>query len=128
MGVGPKIPAGVIVIGGGPSQEDVKNSEPLSGQLGRETQQAFDEAGIDRSRLFIVNAYACAAKEPRRDKEERQATNCCKPLLKWQLRHITADTPVMILGKWAKLGLIGDEDGVFAGRGFVDKKWNINEE
>ena len=105
----------------------MKQSEPLSGQVGKEMQEAFDAAGIDRSKLFIANAYACPATEPRRERDERAAVLACRPLLFHFLKQLPLGTQTLACGKWAKLALTGNEDGLFSKRGFIDQKWYIKE-
>lgn len=95
--------------------------------MGREMIAALEEAGIQRDRILVANAYACIPKEPRREPEERLAVACCRPLLIQTIRALPAETPVLAAGKWAKLALTGVEEGLFSGRGFVDMDWTLDD-
>lgn len=123
--VGPTAPEGLLVLGGGPTRDDVRDGEPLSGLAGREMDEVFVEAGIRRDRLFIANAWACLAHEPRKEKEEREAVKCCRPLLWSYVGKLPVTVPVMLAGKWAMLALTGREKKLMAKRGFIDAKWTI---
>lgn len=127
MPVGPTKPDGLLVLGSGPTRDDVKEGEPLSGHAGREMEQVFEEAGIKRERLRIVTAWACQPHEPRKEAEERKATLCCKPHVWNSIKDLPVSTPVLICGKWAQLSLSGSEDGLFSKRGFVDMKWTLQD-
>ena len=103
----------------------MKQAEPLSGLTGREFDEALLEAGIRRDRLFMVNAFACTPIEPQRDTENRQAVECCRPLVRHYLSKLPAQTPTLLAGKWAMLSVTGREKGLFATRGFVDREWTL---
>lgn len=120
-------PVGLLVLGGGPTRDEVKQQEHLAGMMGKEMTATLEEAGIERSKLLIATAYACQAEEPKRLKDERAATNACRPLLLQQLASTPADTPTLLAGKWALLAMTGKEKGLFTTRGFVDKKWRLTD-
>ncbi len=124
--VGPKhTPAGLLVLGSGPTRDEVKAQEPLAGYAGKEMVAALEEAGIQKDLLLVANAYACTPKEPRQDKEERLAVACCRPLLTSYTSRLPPETPTLLAGKWALLALTGKEKGLFNSRGFVDMKWDL---
>ena len=125
--VGPrKTPLGLLVLGSGPTRDEVKAQEQLSGLMGREMTAALEEAGIQKDRLLVANAYACMPKEPRRGVEERLAVACCRPLLRHFAAALPATTPTLLAGKWAQLAMTGSEKDLFKRRGFVDMKWDLN--
>ena len=125
--VGPKTsPDGLLVLGSGPTRDEVKEQEQLSGLMGREMMAALEEAGIQKDRLLVANAYACMPKEPRRDVEERAAVACCRPLLRHFTDALPVTTPTLLAGKWALLAMTGREKGLFNSRGFVDMKWDLS--
>lgn len=95
--------------------------------MGKEMAATLEEAGIERSKLLIATAYACMAEEPKRLKDERAATNACRPLLLQQLAQTPPATPTLLAGKWALLAMTGKEKGLFTTRGFVDKKWRLTD-
>lgn len=113
------------MLGSGPTRDEVKAQEQLSGLMGREMVAALEEAGIQKDRLLVANAYACTPKEPRRDSEERRAVACCRPLLRFFTGQLPPETPTMLAGKWALLAMTGREKGLFTTRGFVDMKWDL---
>ena len=120
-------PVGLLVLGGGPTRDEVKQQEHLAGMMGKEMAATLEEAGIERSKLLIATAYACQAEEPKRLKDERAATNACRPLLLQQLAQTPPATPTLLAGKWALLAMTGKEKGLFTTRGFVDKKWRLTD-
>ncbi len=126
--VGPQAqPDGLLVLGSGPTRDEVKAQEQLSGLMGKEMVAALEEAGIQKDRLLVANAYACMPREPRREAEERLAVACCRPLLRHFTDALPAETPTLLAGKWAQLAMTGKEKGLFAGRGFVDMKWSLQD-
>lgn len=114
-------------MGGGPSRDEVKQQEHLVGMMGKEMLGALQEAGIEREKLLIVHSYACMATEPKRDKEERAATNACRPLMRKLVEQLPRSTPTLLAGKWALLSLTGKQKGLFTTRGFVDMKWKVTD-
>lgn len=113
------------MLGAGPTRDEVKAGEPLSGHMAKELLATLEEAGIQKDRLLVANAYACMPKEPRQDKEERLAVACCRPLLRHFTAGLPATTPTLLAGKWAQLAMTGKEKGLFSSRGFVDMKWDL---
>ena len=125
--MGPTAPAvGLLVLGSGPTRDEWKAQEPLAGLMGREMVAALEEAGIQKDRLLVANAYACMPKEPRRDVEERAAVAACRPLLRSFTDKLPPTTPTLLAGKWAQLALTGAEKHLFKRRGFVDMKWDLS--
>lgn len=119
-------PAGLLVLGSGPSRDEVKAGDPLESLTGREMRAVLQEAGINSEKLLVANAYACSPIEPRRDTEERRAVQACRPLLKHYTDKLPPETPTLLAGKWAMLALTGKEKGLFATRGFVDADWSLS--
>lgn len=93
--------------------------------MAQEMLRTLEEAGIPKDQLLVMNAYACMPKEPRRDVEERAAVACCRPLIRSYTDSLPTETPTLLAGKWARLAMTGKEKGLFANRGFVDMKWNL---
>lgn len=113
------------MLGSGPTRDEWKAQEQLVGMMGKEMVAALEEAGIQKERILVANAYACMPKEPRRDVEERLAVACCRPLLRHFTAALPATTPTLLAGKWAQLALTGSEKGLFKKRGFIDMKWDL---
>lgn len=86
----------------------------------------LEEAGLQREKLLVANAYACMATEPKRDVEERRAVAACRPLLQHYVSQLPPKIPTLVLGKWAKLALTGVEEGLFSSRGFIDQQWDLS--
>lgn len=116
------------MLGSGPTKDEVKAGEQLSGLMGREVAEVFAEAGLDKDKLLVANAYACVPIEPRRDTEERAAVRCCRPLLRYYVDRLPPETPTLLAGKWAMLAMTGREKGLFATRGFTDREWTLDRE
>lgn len=125
--VGPtRNPEGLLVLGSGPTRDEVKAGEQLSGMMGREMSEVLLEAGIQKEKLLVANAFACMANEPQRDTENRRATEACRPLLRYYTDKLPPGTPTMLAGKWAMLAMTGREKGLFSTRGFRDDAWTLN--
>lgn len=128
LALGPRLkPDGLLVLGGGPNRDEVKQQEHLAGMLGKEMAGALMEAGLQKERLLITHAYACQPIEPKKDKFERAATNACRPLILKLIESIPPETPTLLAGKWALLSVTGREKGLFTSRGFVDMKWSLKD-
>lgn len=123
----PDRPLGLVVVGGGPSHQDVKDGEILGGMVGRELDGVLAEAGLERSALAWIPAWACQGFEPRKETDERQAVECCRPLVAQSLAKYDKRIPVLLAGKWAQRSVDGREQGLFANRGFRDDKWQIGD-
>lgn len=93
--------------------------------MGREMNEVLMEAGLQKERLLVINAFACTPNEPQRDTENRAATLACRPLVRHYVDKLPPETPTLLCGKWATLSLTGREKGLFATRGFRDDKWSL---
>lgn len=58
IGAGPE-DAAVFFIGEAPGADEDRMGEPFVGRSGRLLDQLFEEAGLDRGRVFITNLVAC---------------------------------------------------------------------
>lgn len=127
LGVGPARPQ-ALIVGEAPSRADVKAGEPISGPAGAEFAVLLNEAGLDRDRLFIINAIACMPNEPRREKEFKLATACCRPLLLATIAKLPPETPTLVMGGTAAAALDGHWDTSMAKtRGFIDYDWTLDD-
>ena len=113
-------PAGVVV-GESPGEEEELQGIPFAGQTGRVFDEALHKAGIQRSKLAIVNAIACRAPRNRTEGALSQAARCCAPVLKAQLERASGSQklPMLATGKWAATAVMGTEKGVMNTRGFI---------
>ena len=113
-----------IVVGESPGSEEVSRGEPFVGPTGRELDEAFANAQLDRTQLVIVNAIACKSKEPKDEVELETATWACRPYVKRVFELVTlfaprrATTPILMLGKWAWFSVTG-KGGFMNERGFL---------
>ena len=114
-----------MVLGSGPTADDIQKQEPLSGYMGSEMRATLDEAGIKRADIMVIHAYACRAAEPKRKKDERAATNACRGLVMQSVAHLSEFTPTLLAGSWALLSATGTEKGLFKTRGFTDRVWTL---
>lgn len=118
-------PDGLLVLGSGPTSEDIQRQEPLTGNMGKELRETFDEAGIHRERIMVIHAYACTPTKLRKDKDERAAVHACRPLLLNAIKNLPPSTPTLLAGKWATLAVLGKEKGLMNSRGFTDREWTL---
>jgi len=125
LGVGPNRPD-ALLIGEAPAREDVRAGEPFSGPTGREMEALLLEAGLDRERLFLLNAIACLPNEPRREKEYKVAVKCCRPLMLATLARLPPETPTLVMGATALASLDLKERSVAANRGFLEYDWTLD--
>lgn len=114
----PRDPIGLLV-GEGPSQEDVETGRPFSGPVGRQLDEELLDAGINRERLVVILAAACRAPSDDARENYRDAVRCCAPLFRSQLKGYPPNIPTLACGRWAAFALLGKDKGVMSTRGFV---------
>lgn len=114
------------MLGSGPTRDEVKHGEALSGLMGKELNEVLIEAGIAKETLLVVNSFACMPNEPQRDRDNRAATVACRPLVRYYTDKLPPETPTLLCGKWAMLSMVGREKGIFATRGFRDDGWRLD--
>ncbi|MFT3866826.1 MAG: hypothetical protein QM729_21395 [Solirubrobacterales bacterium] len=117
----------MVVLEGGPSGEDVRTGEPLSGNIRGPVESAFAAGGLRLSQLAVVQSWACQAPFPFKNVQARKATNCCRPLVQQTLSKLDPALPVLLAGKWAQLSVLGTERGLSAKRGYVDADWTLKD-
>lgn len=112
-----------LVVHDAPSSRDVDSGNPLSGPTGDKFDEALEAAGLRREELLIIGAIACQPKEPKDDKEMKQAISCCASMRKYYM-DLAGDAPQLIMGKWANyaVGFTRPLEGRKGARGFVYKK------
>lgn len=123
----PSNPTGLLVLGGGPTREEVKAGRALVGPTGSEMEDILRQAGVERDRLAVVHAWACVPHEPRKETEERKAVECCRPLTSQAVTGLPVTLPTLACGKWAQLLLTGREKGLTQRRGFRYDTWRIGD-
>lgn len=117
--------AAVVVIGEVPGDQEDKQGHPFVGPAGRLLDRALDEAGIDRTKVYVTNAvkhfkFKPAERGKRRihQKPGRTEVVACRP---WLLAELDAVGPklVVFLGAVAAQSLLGTSFRVTKERGKV---------
>jgi uracil-DNA glycosylase family protein len=122
FGAGPKS-ARVIMVGEQPGDAEDKRGEPFVGPAGKLLDRALDEAGIDRSQVYVTNAVkhfkfkqAGAGKRRIHATPDRVEITACRP---WLIAEFAAVRPtaVVVLGATAAKALFGPSFRVTQQRG-----------
>ncbi len=112
----------VVLVGEAPGADEVKQGRPFVGRAGKLLDEALDQAGLPRSRIWITNVVKIRPTEPgakggRRNRpptgEERQAF---RPWLEREL-EIIKPKAVVCLGATAASALLGRTVKIGAERG-----------
>jgi uracil-DNA glycosylase len=120
FGYGPAV-ARAMFIGEQPGDEEDRAGMPFIGPAGRLLNELFEEAGIDRSSLYLTNAvkhFKFVERGGRRLHENPRAAEifACRP---WLLAELDAVRPelVVCLGASASKALFGSNFGLMRERG-----------
>jgi DNA polymerase len=124
FGDGPE-DARLFLVGEQPGDVEDREGEPFVGPAGRLLDQALDDAGIDRSGVYVTNAvkhfkFERTEETSRRlhKKPTRGETVACHPWLQAELRAVRPDL-VVALGATAAQSLMGADFRVSTQRGRV---------
>lgn len=118
LGVGPREAAGILV-GESPGREEAERGRPFVGPTGQALDDELLRAGLQRSKLFIVNAMCCQPPPGVRSVTMMaRAADCCRPALIAQLKR-QRPAQLFAAGKWAFYALTGKTKGLNKARGFV---------
>jgi DNA polymerase len=100
-----------MVVGEQPGDQEDKKGRPFVGPAGRLLDRAFEEAGIDRTKVYVTNAvkhfkFEMRGKRRIHKKPSVVQIEACKP---WLLGEIDAVRPrlVVALGATAAQALLG---------------------
>lgn len=117
----PRYPVQGILVGEGPGNEEIDQGRPFCGKTGRDLDEELIEAGISRSRLYVTNATKCKPPPEKNENMLKQAAECCKPALNYELSQLDPQLPILALGKLAWLSVAGKipKGGLDEGRGFI---------
>src|SRR4051794_36119375 len=124
FGEGPS-PADVMVVGEQPGDREDVEGRPFVGPAGALLDRAFDEAGLDRTRIYVTNAVKHFKWEPRGKRRIHQTPNrteviACRPWLDAELDTVQPGY-VVALGATAAKSLLGPKFLVTKERGrFVE--------
>jgi len=120
FGEGPKHPK-IILVGEQPGDEEDKQGHPFVGPAGRLLDQALEEAGIDRSRVYTTNAvkhfkWKPAGKRRLHQKPSASEVEACRPWLMGEIETIQPEI-IVCLGATAAQSLLGKDFRVTKSRG-----------
>ena len=122
FGEGPKS-AVMMLVGEQPGDYDDVAGKPFVGPAGKIMDQALEEAGIDRSNVYVTNAVKHFKWEPRGKRRIHQKPNsreiaACRPWLEAELR-IVKPKLVVAMGATAAQTIFGPSFRVTRERGKV---------
>src|SRR5438270_397125 len=120
FGEGP-VDASVMLVGEQPGDQEDRADRPFVGPAGRLLDQALDEAGIDRKRVYVTNAvkhFKWEARGKRRihSKPNAREIRACRPWLEAELEEVRPRV-IVVLGATAAQALLGSAFRVTQQRG-----------
>lgn len=127
FGEGPRR-ARVILVGEQPGNEEDQQGRPFVGPAGRLLNRALEEAGVDRTELYVTNAVKHFKFEPRGKRRIHKKPSAgeiaaCRPWLMAETAALHADL-IVCLGATAARSVLGREVRVTAERGkFLENAW-----
>ena len=107
--------AEILLVGEGPGREEDRTGRPFVGRAGSVLDRCLEEAGIERSRVFITNVVKCRPPENRRPK--RKEVEACRIYLDAQIELLQPRT-VILMGNAAARAVL-DVEGIGELRGRV---------
>ena len=120
FGEGPKR-AKLMLLGETPGDEEDRAGHPFVGPAGRLLDEVFDEAGLDRTEIYVTNAVKHFRWEPRgrrrlHKKPSARQIEACHP---WLQAEILVVQPLLIvcLGATAAQSLLGRDFRITKQRG-----------
>lgn len=134
FGEGPK-DAEMMLIGEQPGDQEDLAGEPFVGPAGQIMNRALEQAGIDRSQVYVTNAVKHFKWEPRGKRRIHQKPNsrdiaACRPWLEAELRLVRPKL-VVAMGATAAQTLFGPSFRVTRERGkilsldFATLEWRV---
>ncbi len=120
--------ARVILVGEQPGNEEDQQGRPFVGPAGRLLNRALEEAGVDRSALYVTNAVKHFKFEPRgkrriHKKPSTAEISACRPWLEAETAALHADL-IVCLGATAARSVFGRDVRVTLTRGqFMEHQW-----
>lgn len=113
-GSGPA-PARVMLIGEAPGKEEDLTGRPFVGRAGRLLDEALEQAGLERSELFITSVIKC--RPPQNRKPKRAEIVLCLPYLRAQI-EILCPRIICLMGNTAAQAVL-DRQGIKVLRGQI---------
>jgi uracil-DNA glycosylase len=122
FGEGPRT-AAILLVGEQPGDKEDLAGHPFVGPAGRVLDEALEEAGIDRKRVFVTNAvkhfkWRASGKRRLHERPNSAEVAACRFWLELELRLVKPDV-VVALGATAAQGLLGRAFRVTKERGKV---------
>lgn len=122
FGEGPARPT-VMLVGEQPGDQEDMAGRPFVGPAGKLLDKAIEEAGIDRSTVYVTNAvkhfkWKPAGKRRMHDKPRAAEINACRPWLEAELEVVKPQV-LVCLGATAAQTLLGPQFRVTRQRGQV---------
>jgi uracil-DNA glycosylase len=120
FGRGP-VPAAGMLVGEQPGDQEDLSGEPFVGPAGRVLDEALDDVGLDRERLYLTNAVKHFKWTPRgkrriHQKPNREEVRACSPWLESEVALVSPNV-VVLLGATAAQAVMGSSFRVTAERG-----------
>ena len=120
FGEGPER-AEIMFVGEQPGDVEDREGEPFVGPAGRVLDQALEEAGLDRARIYVTNAVKHFKWQPRGKRRIHQKPNAaetaaCRPWLDAELA-LVQPRALVLLGATAAQALLGRSFKVTQHRG-----------
>lgn len=127
FGEGPKS-SGILFIGEQPGDEEDRTGHPFVGPSGKLFNRALEEAGIDRSGVFVTNAVKHFKFEERgkrrlHKKPSAGEANACRPWLEAEIEVVKPEV-LVCLGATAAQSVFGRAYRLTKERGlFIEHPW-----
>jgi len=122
FGEGPAKPT-IMLVGEQPGDQEDRGGHPFIGPAGRLLDEALEQAGLDRSSVYLTNVvkhfkWAAATRGKRRihKKPRYSEIHACRPWLDAELR-LVKPTVLVCLGSTAAQSLLGRDFSVMRQRG-----------
>lgn len=111
--VGP-LDASLVVVGEAPGGTEVEEGEPFVGQAGKQLNGALEEAGIDRTAVYVTNVVK--VRPPNNRTPHVDEIEAWRPVLEAELDRV--DPAVIVtLGNTATRALLDTDEGITDLRG-----------
>jgi uracil-DNA glycosylase len=115
----------ILMIGEQPGDQEDKQGRPFVGPAGKVLDKALEEAGIDRSEVYVTNAVKHFKWEPRgklrlHKKPTMKEINACRPWLDAELQTVKPKL-IVALGATAAQGLLGSSFRITQAHGQVQE-------
>ena len=107
--------AGILLVGEAPGRDEDHEGRPFVGRAGSVPDRCLEEAGIERSQVFITNAVKCRPPNNRRPKKDE--IEACRPYLEAQIEFVQPKV-VILMGNAATKAVL-EMEGVASLRGRV---------